>query len=207
MDTLNACPLGGPWCPFAKLGIRRLAVATSGTGPVARLLPRGHRRHSPTRIGPASAPFSTGPATARRAAPTAPRRKPRAPDELGASGATPAPWRHGRRPAQTAQARIAHEPSYETGPAPGVSARFRPGAPRRHHRSAQPAANRTPSRRADRLHRRQRVRPGSAAPQTPERHRGQVVTKVKDEEPILVTALEAAPAPAARSPCQQSPPP
>ena len=35
MDAPNACPLGGPWCPFAKLGTHRLAVAISGTGPVA----------------------------------------------------------------------------------------------------------------------------------------------------------------------------
>jgi hypothetical protein len=46
---------------------------------------------------------------------------------------------------------------------------------------------------------------GSASPRTPERHRGQVVTKVKDKEPILVTAPEAARTPPTRGPCQQAP--
>ena len=43
------------------------------------------------------------------------------------------------------------------------------------------------------------------APRPPERHWGQVVTKVKDEEPILFTALEAAQAPPTHGPCQQRP--
>ena len=46
---------------------------------------------------------------------------------------------------------------------------------------------------------------GSASPRTLERHRGQVVTKVKDKEPILVTAPEAARTPPTRGPCQQAP--
>ena len=142
MDAPNACPLGGPWCPFAKLGTHRLAVAISGTGPVAEAPAARSPMTLPDPDRPSiRAPIST--ALQRRAGLRPGANHARLADELGrvrrGGGAVGARHRRRRRASRT---------SPHTRPAlrPAVSARFRSSAPRRHRRSARPAANRTPSR-------------------------------------------------------------